>query len=79
MKNLKALMLSDNQLTGIPDELVKLKNLEVLLLSENQLTELPLDIHKMKNLKTLVAIKNKFSPEEKERIKKALPNCKVYL
>jgi len=78
-QNLRSLILSENHLTQLPDGIVNLKNLELLLLTGNELTELPADIAKLSQLKTLVAKENHFSESEKERIRAALPNCKVYL
>jgi Leucine-rich repeat (LRR) protein len=46
--------------------------LEYLDLRENQITTLPQAITKLKNLKELHLEKNKFSPEEINRIKNAM-------
>jgi leucine-rich repeat protein SHOC2 len=73
------LILTNNQLKALPERLVELENLEMLILSNNQLTSLPTNLEAMKNLKTLIAINNPFSEEEKQRIRAALPDCKVYL
>ena len=79
LKSLKTLVLTGNQLESLPEWVCKLENLELLTLSGNPITRLPKNIHKLKNLKSLIALDTKMSNQEKERIKKALPACKIML
>jgi len=77
LKNLKVLNLSSNQLTSLPAEIGQLQSLEKLNLAKNKLIELPSEIRQLKNLKYLNLKKNNISPEEIEKIKSWLPNCKI--
>jgi Leucine-rich repeat (LRR) protein len=65
-------------LTAVPDSIGKLQELEVLDLGHNQLTTLPASIKELKKLKTLVLWANPISKTELARIKKMLPNTKIY-
>ncbi|UOG51018.1 leucine-rich repeat domain-containing protein [Leptospira noguchii] len=78
LKNLRELNLSYNQFTTLPNETGQLKNLQFLDLSDNQLKTLPNEIGQLKNLQSLYLINNQLSSEEKERIRKLLPKCKIY-
>jgi Leucine-rich repeat (LRR) protein len=62
---------------SIPESIVKLKNLESLDLSDNKITSLPKSMKKLKKLKKLNLKGNTISAEEKERLKKELPNCEI--
>jgi len=78
LRNLKTLTIAwGGQLTEIPKEIGQLENLEHLDLWRNNLTTLPIEIKKLKKLKTLLLGENLFSPAERDRIKKLLPNCKI--
>ena len=77
-KNLDWLVLGENWLTSLPESIGNLKNLGVLWLAENQLKSLPKSIGNLTNLKELYLYNNPISDEEKERIKKLLPNTKIY-
>lgn len=77
--NLDYLGLNDNQLSSLPPEIRKLIKLHWLDLSNNQLDD-SLDITLFANLPPnaeLILPGNKFSPEKKEEIKRALPQVKV--
>ena len=78
LTNLKKLYLSDNQLESLPDSIGNLTNLNSLDLSDNKLTSLPNSIGNLKELNRLHLGKNPMSDEEQERIKKLLPNTKIY-
>ena len=71
-------MLNNNKLVKLPDNIQDLTQLELLTIANNNLTELPKDIDKLTGLKTLILTGNNINTAEKERIKKALPGCKVY-
>jgi internalin A len=66
------LNLSDNQLTSLPPEIVKLTNLTSLDLSRNQLTSLPPEIAKLSNLINLDLRRNQLTilPLEISRLTK---------
>ena len=77
LTNLRYLYLPGNQLTSLPDSIGNLKNLKELDLSKNQLTSLPDSIGNLKNLKELDLSKNPISYEEKQKIKKLLPDTYI--
>jgi Leucine-rich repeat (LRR) protein len=77
LTNLVSLDLHDNQLESLPDSIGKLTNLKRLWLRYNKLTSLPDSIENLTNLKELNLGKNPISDEEKERIKKLLPNTYI--
>ena len=78
LTNLEELNLNYNNLTSLPYSIGNLKNLERLYLHDNKLTSLPESIANLKNLRYLDLEYNPISDEEKERIKKLLPNTKIY-
>ena len=53
LTDVEVLDLSDNQLTGLPEELMNLNQLKALLLSDNKLEELPGSVSRLKTLTTL--------------------------
>ena len=75
---MKTLSLNNNNINKLPNDFGLLKNLTLAILSNNQLTILPSNISELINLKTLILTGNNISENEKTRIKKALPNCKIY-
>ncbi|MGZ4049756.1 MAG: leucine-rich repeat domain-containing protein [Bacteroidia bacterium] len=77
LKNLTALDLTDNPALTNVDYVTALLNLEHLSLFGCGLTKLPADIGKLKKLKTLGLTGNNINAVELNRIKKALPGCKV--
>ncbi|MHB8831236.1 MAG: leucine-rich repeat domain-containing protein [Patescibacteria group bacterium] len=79
LKNLRVLNASNNQMTGVPAEVGQLQNLEVLDLSNNQLTGLPNELANLKKLKTLNLSGNKYSAQDLEVIRRALPNVNYIL
>ena len=60
-KDIKKLNLSNNNLTQLPVEIVKLKQLTTLNLSYNKLTQLPVEIGQLTQLTTLELNSNKLT------------------
>ncbi|MBC8173751.1 MAG: leucine-rich repeat domain-containing protein [Chitinophagales bacterium] len=78
LSNLEVLQISWGRgIRFLPAEIGGLKNLEYLGLTRNQLTTLPEQIKYLTKLKRLDLRENNFSVEERQRIKKLLPNCKI--
>jgi Leucine-rich repeat (LRR) protein len=78
LSKLTYLNLDRNPLTALPDSLGRLSNLTWLRLNQNRLTALPTDLSGLaQNLKTLYLMGNPIPDSEKERIRKALPKCRV--
>jgi hypothetical protein len=77
LKRLKTLDLTDNPGLSDIDNVVALLNLEKLYLFGCSLDKLPMDIGELKNLKQLGLTGNNIDKVELDRIRKALPNCKV--
>lgn len=78
LKDLKSLDLTDNSGLSDIDNVVKLENLEILSLNGCNISKMPDNIGQLKKLKSLGLAGNNISETEKERIKKALPNCETY-
>lgn len=78
LHNLKILIINNNQLQSLPKQIGDLSNLLYLELGNNQLTSLPEEIKYLTNLQELHIERNRFSEEEKNRIKKLLPNCIIH-
>lgn len=78
LTQLEVLYLQNNQLKRLPDEIGDLQNLEDLYIDNNQISQLPEQISQLTQLKYLYAQNNLFSSEEKERIKKLLPDTEIY-
>lgn len=79
LKLLNTLIWAENCISNIPSSIEKLKSLQILVLSHNQLSSLPEEIKELKdNLEELDLRDNPIPVEEQERIKKWLPNTKIY-
>ena len=78
LKNLKSIDLNDNMGLSDISYLMKLENLEELGLYGCGLTKLPPNIGELHKLKYLGLSGNQIDSIELNRIKKALPNCKIY-
>ena len=77
LQTLISLKLGHNQISELPDDICDLTNLEYLDLRDNiSLRKLPENIGNLTKLNSLYLYKTNISKEEKERIKKLLPNCK---
>jgi Leucine-rich repeat (LRR) protein len=74
---LTRLDLYGNRLSTFPPEIGELTNLTSLKLYGNKLSALPESIKNLSNLGNLSLRENNFSAEEKEKIEKWLPNCKI--
>ena len=70
--------LSYNDLTAIPESIGQLQKLEVLYLFLNQLTTLPESIGQLHKLEWLWLRENPIPNAEQSRIRKLLPNCKIF-
>ena len=77
LKNLKEIDLSYNSGIDNVEIIEKIVSLEFLSLEGCQLTSMPANIGNLKHLKVLQLEGDYFKEEEKIRIKKALPNCKI--
>lgn len=78
LKNLKVLILNNNQLKELPKEMGKLTEIKYLELGNNYLNKLPTEMKYLIKLEEMHLERNKFSEQEKERIKKMLPNCVIH-
>ena len=78
LKNLKSLDLTDNSELSDIDNVVNLEKLEILCLNGCNISRMPEKIGQLEKLKSLGLAGNNISETEKERIKRALPNCEIY-
>jgi Leucine-rich repeat (LRR) protein len=78
LRNLKTLVLDDNKGLSEIDNITKLVNLETLSMNGCNISKLPENIGLLRKLQSLGLSGNNISETEKERIKKALPNCKTF-
>jgi hypothetical protein len=78
LKNLTVIDFDDNAGFSEVNVLAKMTWLEELTLNGCNLYQLPQDISQWKNLKTLGLAGNNFDKKEQQRIKKALPHCRIY-
>ncbi len=78
-KNLKRLHVPNNYWTTIPDEISTLIQLEIMDISSNYyMKKLPTEaLSKLKNLKQIVIKDHALAAGEIDKLKKALPNCKI--
>jgi Leucine-rich repeat (LRR) protein len=78
LTNLRILIMNNNKLKSLPSELGQLENLLYLELGNNQLTSLPDEIKELTKLQELHIERNQLTEDEKQRIKKSLPNCVIH-
>lgn len=84
LKKLKELDISSCGITSLPKEIGKLKQLRVLKLGANKLSSIPNELGTLTNLKELVFSQylddfRGFSLDEKRKVLKLVPDCKVLL
>lgn len=78
LKNLEYLFIGGGgKLTSVPAEIGQCRSLKKIDFFRNSLTSLPDQIGQLENLQYLNLIENKLNSDERERIKKLLPNCKI--
>ncbi len=77
LKHLQKFFLENNDLENLPEELCELKNLQYFHVQKNKLKSLPLNIGNLTSLKELDLSNNPLPQSEIDRVKKALPNCKI--
>lgn len=75
--NVCYLDLSNNNLTQLPGEVLKLKNLTSLYLNFNHLDSLPPEIAKLPNLTSLDLTGNPMSQAEVDKVRRLLPGAHV--
>jgi len=79
LTKLKKLALYGNQISTLPGSIQNLTGLEELYVDLNPIERLPDDIGRLKNLKMLGVAKIGISENEKSRIQKLVPNCKILI
>ena len=79
LTKLKKLGLYGNEIGSLPNSIQNLTDLEELYVDLNPIEKLPEGISQLKNLKMLGIAKTSISAEEKLRIQKLVPNCKILI
>lgn len=77
LKNLYQLNLADNLIEKIPDQIDDLKSLEQLILWDNPISYYPIAMSEMERLKYLDLLNNQMNATTQERLRIALPKCKI--
>ena len=80
MQKLSSINLNENpnlNLRGVFDIVSNISSMKILLLRYNEWTSLPENLSKLSKLQVLDLQGNKFSVEEQERIRKALPDVRL--
>ncbi|MCU0354852.1 MAG: leucine-rich repeat domain-containing protein [Cytophagales bacterium] len=77
-KTLLFLDVRRNRLESLPAEIGNLTFLQELNLRDNSLTKLPAEMAQLKHLQVLNLAGNPIADAEKDRIRRMLPNCRVY-
>ena len=68
-----------NQFEFLPPEITNLHELKVLEIINSNVTAIPKEIAQLKNLTRLYLSNNQLSKEEKDKVRKMLPNCNIVL
>ncbi len=66
-----------NQFEFLPPEITNLHELKVLQIINSNVTAIPKKIAQLKNLTWLDLYNNQLSKEEKDKVRKMLPNCNI--
>lgn len=77
LSKLEYLDYADNDLDTMPNEIANLKNLKYLSLANNKYRSVPDSVVSLKQLGALDLSGNPLSPEEVERVRKAMPNTTI--
>lgn len=77
LSSLEGLWFRRNSLTKLPDSIGKLSKLKTLDISYNAITSLPESIIDLQQLEDFNLTKNPIADKEIERLREALPNCKI--
>jgi len=77
LTDLQQLDLGENPLASLPDELTGMTGLVRLDLDRTLITRLPENIDALKNLQHLFLYGCSIMPDERERIRAALPDCEI--
>lgn len=75
--NLVKLNLADNLIETIPDQIDDLEKLQYLILWDNPISYYPLSFANMTALKYLDLLNNQMNAQTQQRLKTALPDCRI--
>ncbi len=78
LTELQSIELGNNRISTVTDSIGSMLRLQILNLSSNKITSLPASIGDLKKLTTFYLKRNPFSKPEQDKVKKLMPNCKVY-
>lgn len=78
LSSLETLWLSSSALKTLPEHVARLENLKELMIWYSSLTELPRCLFEMTQLRELRVRNNPLPDGTLDRLREALPNCKVY-
>lgn len=77
LTQLQYLSLYKNKVRFLPEEIKDLAELRTLYLGRNKLTEVPAWVGGLGKLRTLDLSRNYLTPYEIDKVRKALPRCKI--